>query len=111
MAGHNNYCDTIKENDVLVIRSSITELLNRPKQSFTYQDRHMLVLTRREGEKIMIGDSIAITVVRMGGDKVRLGIEAPNDMLILRGELEVHNDGRRVISQESVTQNLAKPAA
>jgi len=71
----------------------------------------MLVLSRREGEKIMIGDSIAITVVRMGGDKVRIGIEAPNDMLILRGELEVHNDGCRIISPEPGTQNLAKPAA
>jgi len=71
----------------------------------------MLVLTRREGEKIMIGDSIAVTVVRMGGDKVRLGIEAPNEMLILRGELEVHNDGHRVIPQECGMQSVAKPAA
>lgn len=72
----------------------------------------MLVLSRREGEKIIIGDSIAITVVRMGGDKVRLGIEAPDDMLILRGELEVHNEGRRVIPNENPhPQNIAKPAA
>ena len=48
----------------------------------------MLVLSRREGERIRIGDSVTVTVVRCVGDKVRIGIEAPDDMLILRGELE-----------------------
>ncbi|HEY5311078.1 MAG TPA: carbon storage regulator [Pirellulales bacterium] len=48
----------------------------------------MLVLSRRERERILLGDSIVVTVVRIGGDKVRLGIEAPADMLVLREELE-----------------------
>jgi carbon storage regulator len=48
----------------------------------------MLVLSRREREHIRVGDSIVVTVVRVAGDKVRLGIEAPSDMLVLRGELE-----------------------
>ncbi len=48
----------------------------------------MLVLSRREGERIRIGDSVVITVVRMAGDKVRIGIEAPSDVLVLRDELE-----------------------
>ncbi|HEX3655937.1 MAG TPA: carbon storage regulator [Pirellulales bacterium] len=48
----------------------------------------MLVLSRRERERIRLGDSIVVTVVRIGGDKVRLGIEAPTDMLVLREELE-----------------------
>jgi len=48
----------------------------------------MLVLSRRERERIRLGDSIVVTVVRVAGDKVRLGIEAPSDMLVLRGELE-----------------------
>lgn len=47
----------------------------------------MLVLSRRQGERIMIGDSITLTVVRCIGDKVRIGIEAPPEELILRGEL------------------------
>jgi carbon storage regulator len=47
----------------------------------------MLVLSRREGERIRLGDSIVITVVKLGGDRVRLGIEAPADVLVLRGEL------------------------
>lgn len=48
----------------------------------------MLVLSRKESEKIMLGDSIVLTIVRVSGDRVRLGIEAPSDLLILRKELE-----------------------
>ena len=50
----------------------------------------MLVLSRRETERIRLGDSIVVTVVRVSGDKVRLGIEAPRDVLVLREELEPH---------------------
>jgi carbon storage regulator len=53
----------------------------------------MLVLSRRERERIKLGDSIVVTVVRVAGDKVRLGIEAPADMLVLRDELDVHPRG------------------
>ena len=48
----------------------------------------MLVLSRRESERIRLGDSIVVTVVKLAGDRVRLGIEAPTEMRILRGELE-----------------------
>jgi carbon storage regulator len=48
----------------------------------------MLVLSRKESEKIRLGDSIVLTIVRVSGDRVRLGIEAPADMLILRQELD-----------------------
>ena len=50
----------------------------------------MLVLSRRESERIRLGSSIVVTVVRVSGDKVRLGIEAPRDVLVLREELEPH---------------------
>jgi carbon storage regulator len=50
----------------------------------------MLVLSRKESERIRLGDSIVVTVVRVAGDKVRLGIEAPADMIVLRDELEPH---------------------
>jgi carbon storage regulator len=50
----------------------------------------MLVLSRKQSQRIRLGDSIVITVVRVAGDKVRLGIEAPRDMLVLRDELEPH---------------------
>lgn len=48
----------------------------------------MLVLSRKESERIRLGDSIVVTVVRVSGDKVRLGIEAPPNVLVLREELQ-----------------------
>ena len=47
----------------------------------------MLVLSRKQTERIKLGDSIIVTVVRVSGDKVRLGIEAPPDVVVLRDEL------------------------
>jgi carbon storage regulator len=48
----------------------------------------MLVLSRKESEKIKLGDEIVLTIVRLSGDRVRLGIDAPADLLILRDELD-----------------------
>ena len=48
----------------------------------------MLVLSRKQAERIRLGDSIVVTVVRVSGDKVRLGIEAPSDVVVLRDELQ-----------------------
>lgn len=53
----------------------------------------MLVLSRKESERIRLGDSIVVTVVRLSGDKVRLGIEAPSDVLVLRDELDPYETG------------------
>lgn len=50
----------------------------------------MLVLSRKCGQRIKLGDSIAITVLRVQGDQVRIGIEAPRNVVILRDELEPH---------------------
>lgn len=47
----------------------------------------MLVLSRKAGERILIGDDVAITVVRIGPNSVRIGIEAPRTMNIVREEL------------------------
>ncbi|MDO4585505.1 MAG: carbon storage regulator [Planctomycetia bacterium] len=52
----------------------------------------MLVLSRKESERIRVGDSIVVTVVRLTKDRVRLGIEAPEDVLVLRDELEKEGD-------------------
>ena len=48
----------------------------------------MLVLSRKESQRIRLGDSIVITIVKISGDKVRVGIDAPTDVLVLRDELE-----------------------
>jgi carbon storage regulator len=51
----------------------------------------MLVLSRKETQRIRLGDSIVITIVKISGDKVRIGIEAPSNVLVLRDELEAHD--------------------
>ncbi len=48
----------------------------------------MLVLSRKVGERIWIGDDIAVTVVRVTGGGVRLGIEAPHELPVIREELK-----------------------
>lgn len=48
----------------------------------------MLVLSRKVGERIWIGDEIAVTVVRVSGGSVRIGIEAPHDLPVVREELK-----------------------
>jgi carbon storage regulator len=47
----------------------------------------MLVLTRKAGESFVIGDHVTVTVVRITGGGVRIGIEAPPDYLVVREEL------------------------
>lgn len=48
----------------------------------------MLVLSRKVGERIMVGDNIAVVINRIAGNRVVVGIEAPENVSILRGELE-----------------------
>ena len=47
----------------------------------------MLVLSRRVGESVVVGDDIAITVLEVRGDIVRIGIDAPRDVKVHRAEL------------------------
>ena len=47
----------------------------------------MLVLSRKLNETIVIGDDISVTVVELGHKKIRLGIEAPRQLTVLRKEL------------------------
>ena len=48
----------------------------------------MLVLSRKVGEKILIGDKIAVTVVRVAQGTVRIGVEAPVELPIIREEIK-----------------------
>jgi carbon storage regulator len=52
----------------------------------------MLVLSRKAGERIWIGDDISVTVVRISGGGVRIGVEAPKEMPVVREELKVKMD-------------------
>jgi carbon storage regulator len=67
----------------------------------------MLVLSRKESEKIRLGDSIVVTIVRVSGDKVRVGIEAPPNVLVLRDELKP----MRTITLPHAEQRDSKKAA
>jgi carbon storage regulator len=60
----------------------------------------MLILTRRVGEKILIGDNVSIAVLGVRGNQVRIGIEAPSEVSVHREEI-YHR-----IQQEKLTANV-----
>jgi len=61
----------------------------------------MLVLSRKVGEKILIGDDISVTVVRVVQGTVRIGVEAPQNLPIVREEIKDQ------LKERSRTQNTA----
>jgi carbon storage regulator len=70
----------------------------------------MLVLSRKYQEKIRIGNSITITVLRAKGKAVRLGIEAPADVPVVRGELIFdHPPTNEVVEDASDDTDVATP--
>jgi carbon storage regulator len=73
----------------------------------------MLVLSRKAGEKIVINGNITISVVSVIGNRVKLGIEAPDDVPILRGELVVDPEvaGFRDQWHEETTATEEQPTA
>src|ERR1051325_8312821 len=64
------------------------KLYNSSEQTRFHGGLAMLVLSRKQSERIRVGRDIVVTVVRVAGDKVRLGIEAPPDVVVLRDELQ-----------------------
>ena len=69
----------------------------------------MLVLSRKAGERIWIGDDISVTVVRISGGGVRIGIEAPKELPVVREELKLAMDQNDAAEQER--EKLAKSRA
>jgi len=71
----------------------------------------MLVLSRRPREMIRIGADITLTIIEIQGNHVRLGIEAPRQHKILRGELDVRPDNphRSVSQPQSETPQGSEP--
>lgn len=66
----------------------------------------MLVLTRKRGERIRIGEDIVLTIVRIDSRTVRVGIEAPADTGIVRDELPPEDEtGNRVDKSGGVAQD------
>ena len=64
----------------------------------------MLVLTRKAGEKISIGQGISVTVLKIRGRSVQLGIEAPDGVQILRGELIERLENAATETRSSVSE-------
>ena len=62
----------------------------------------MLVLSRKAGQKIHIGDSIAVTVLDVSGRIVRLGIDAPSNVTILRGDIKEQVENENRLAAENV---------
>lgn len=75
----------------------------------------MLVLTRKSSEQIFIGDEVVVTILKVQGHTVRIGIEAPKNVRVLRAELPKFDDQPIVgsIVQErrlmSTTQHTSEP--
>ena len=69
----------------------------------------MLVLSRKVGERILIGDNIALTVVRIGQGGVRLGIEAPSDLQVIREELQREGKARPQPADSSAASRIGAP--
>ena len=58
----------------------------------------MLILTRKENQKIVISEEIVITICKVSGGRVRVGIDAPDEMNIRRGELNLSPAEARLLT-------------
>ena len=66
----------------------------------------MLVLTRREGEKLIIGGNVTVTVLSIKGNQIRFGIDAPSDVTIHREEIY-----KRIMQNEKALNGSARVGA
>ncbi|AGK97794.1 MULTISPECIES: carbon storage regulator CsrA [Clostridium] len=71
----------------------------------------MLVITRKKGESILIGDNIEVKIVKIDDGSVKIAIDAPKEVVILRGELykEVEEENKNaVVFEKSILKNIKK---
>jgi len=67
----------------------------------------MLVLTRRQGQAIVIGDNVVVRVVELKGDQVRLGIDAPRSVIVHREEIAEEIRAENLAARQAEAVNLA----
>jgi len=71
----------------------------------------VLVITRKKGESIIIGDNIEVKVIKIDDGSVKIAIDAPKEVVILRGELykEVEEENKNaVVFEKSILKNIKK---
>ena len=66
----------------------------------------MLVLTRKKSEEIKIGNDITIKVIQTGKGTIKLGIEAPKNVRVLRGELKPFEEETEIMTEMVAEANL-----
>jgi carbon storage regulator len=71
----------------------------------------MLVLTRKSNQSIMIGDEIEVSVLSVMGEKVRIGIQAPQKVPVFRKEiyLEIHRESDAIVAGEDGAAPASAP--
>ncbi|MDR3312474.1 MAG: carbon storage regulator CsrA [Spirochaetaceae bacterium] len=70
----------------------------------------MLILTRKQDEKIKIGEDITVTIIELRNDQVKIGIEAPKDVKVFRQEVlrAIQNENRAAASNSAVNLEALK---
>ena len=66
----------------------------------------MLILTRKIGEGIVLNENVTVKIIDISKGMVKLGFEAPNDMLILREELQLAVKEANTLASQSVSEGL-----
>lgn len=68
----------------------------------------MLVLSRKKSQQVMIDDQIRVTVLRINGNSVRIGIEGPDEVRIVRAELQELSPMPPEVSQPNNTRSIPR---
>jgi carbon storage regulator len=73
----------------------------------------MLVVSRKVGERVLIGDQISVTVIKVGSGGVRIGIQAPKEMAVVREELatQMRIDEQKQIAHAQKNGEFLEPSS
>jgi carbon storage regulator len=78
------------------------------RANFLWQGAEMLILTRRVGESIMIGEEVVVTVLGVKGNQVRVGVNAPKEVSVHREEIydRIKREDEGGVPQRSVASDV-----
>jgi carbon storage regulator len=105
----NEATDTIAANYLAATAtpSQTGDVRRTPRDGCRGRRGTMLILTRRVGETLMIGDSVTVAVLGVKGNQVRIGITAPKDVAVHREEIfqRIHRDGSGEASADTAAKD------